>query len=304
MAHVLGLGFSTVIADDPDFELTRRNLDEAVALGIEFVELPFFTFDLIAGGKVVPSQLRRLKEAVAGRGVGLTIHGPIAANFMQPPELVARHTSVARAVIEASAELGAAHIVFHTGRVATLDEADLEAAYAVQRRALAALGDHAAQHDIILVIENIPPLRPGEHTALPSRLAAEIETIGHPNVRGCLDLSHAFLQTTEQGADFLKEAEALARVSRHVHLHDSFGDPVRLSTVARAERAAYGIGDLHLPLGWGAIPWDRIMTDFTFEPDVIFNLELPKDYWFALGDCVARMRDLRAIYEEAQGARA
>src|SRR5688572_17204161 len=128
MAHVLGLGFSTVIADDPDFELTRRNLDEAVALGIEFVELPFFTFDLIAGGKVVPSQLRRLKEAVAGRGVGLTIHGPIAANFMQPPELVARHTAVARAVIEASAELGAAHIVFHTGRVATLDEADLEAA--------------------------------------------------------------------------------------------------------------------------------------------------------------------------------
>ena len=39
-----------------------------------------------------------------------------------------------------------------------------------------------------------------------------------------------------------------------------------------------------------------MMADFTFEPDVIFNLELPTPYWFALRDSVTAMREMIEVY--------
>jgi sugar phosphate isomerase/epimerase len=298
MLAVRGAGFSSGVSEEGEFEQLRRNLDEAAALGVEFVEIPLFAMTLVAGARVLPAQLRRLKEAVAGRGLGYTVHGPIAANFMQEPERVARHMAVAKATIEVSAEIGAAHLILHTGHTREPSEAANEAAFARQREALAALGGIAAAHSMIIAVENIFVSEAGAYTALPSRLAREIETIGHPNVRACLDFSHGAILCKARGADFLEEAKALARVARHLHIHDSFGDPAQLRTFARSERAAYGLGDLHLPIGWGNLPWHEMMAGFVFEPNVIFNLELPPHYWFALQDNVRAMREMIELYKK------
>lgn len=296
MAAVRGAGFSSAIAEDPNFELLRQNLEEAAGLGVEFVELPLFAMDLIAGGRILPAQLRRLKKALDGRGLRYTAHGPIAVNFMRPKDLD-RHMAVAKATIEVAAEIGVTHLIFHTGHMPAQETAAMEAAYAAQRDAFASLGDIAAIHSLIIAVENIFVMETGAHTALPSRLASEIEAIGHPNVRGCLDFSHAAITCKAQGADYLTEAKVLAPFARHLHLHDSFGDPRPLRTVSRSERMAYGLGDLHLPIGWGELPWNEMMATFEFEPDVIFNLELPAPYWFALTDSVRAMRDMMEIYE-------
>jgi sugar phosphate isomerase/epimerase len=285
------------VIEDPNFEQLRRNLDEAAALGAEFVELSLFGMDLIAGGRILPSQLRRLKEATSGRGLSFTAHGPIAVNFMQPREQRACHMAVAQATIEAAAELGAVHVVLHTGHTKAHSEEAIEAAYAAQRECFAGLGSIAARQGIVIAVENIPVLEAGAHTALPSRLASEIEAIGHPNVRGCLDLSHAAIACKARGADFFAEAKALARVARHLHIHDSFGDPFQLRTYTRAERLAYGLGDLHLPIGWGNLPWREMMTWLEFEPDAVFNLELPVNYWFALRESLQAVAEMVDIYQ-------
>jgi sugar phosphate isomerase/epimerase len=297
MAAVRGIGFSSGVSEDHNFEQLRRNLDEAAALGVEFAELPVFAMDLIAGGRILPAQVRRLKDAIGGRGVGFTAHGPIAINFMQGPEVIARHLAVAKATVELAAEIGAVHLVLHTGHMSAQSEAAIEAAYAAQREALAALGAIAAQHSVIIAVENVFVSDPATHTALPSRLAREVEAIGHPSIRGCLDFSHAAIYCAARGADYLNEAGALARVAKHLHLHDSFGDPLQLRTYARSERVAFGLGDLHLPLGWGNLPWADMMARFVFEPDVIFNLELPVPYWFALKDSVQTMREMAQAYQ-------
>jgi sugar phosphate isomerase/epimerase len=296
MAVVRGSGFSTGVFEDHNFEQLRRNLDQAAELGADFVELPIFAMDLIAGGRVRASQVRRLKDAMAGRGFGFTAHGPIAVNFMQEPELVARHLAVANATLEVAAEIGAVHLILHAGHTDAQTEAGIEAAYSAQRDALASLGETAAQHSLIIAVENIFVTEGGAHTALPSRLAREIEAIDHPNVRACLDFSHGAITCAARGADYLTEVKELARVARHLHIHDSFGDPTQLRTYARAERVAYGLGDLHLPVGWGNLPWLDMMADFTFEPDVIFNLELPVPYLYALPDCMSAMREMVEVY--------
>ncbi len=296
MPDVRGAGFSSGVLEDPDFERLRQNLDEAAGLGLEFVELPLFAMDLIAGGRILPTQLRRLREAIAGRGLSFTAHAPIGVNFMHPRDALSRHHSVARATIEVAAEIGAAHLVLHTGHMPGRDEAAIEAAYAAQRDAFHSLGDIAAIHSLVIAVENIFVTEAGAHTALPSRLAREIEAIDHPNVRACLDFSHAAITCNAQRADYLTEAKALARVSRHLHLHDSFGDPVQLRTYSRSERVAYGLGDLHLPIGWGNLPWQEMMGAFEFEADVIFNLELPVPYWFAVPESVRAMREMIETY--------
>jgi sugar phosphate isomerase/epimerase len=292
-----GIGFSSGVYEDPGFEHLRRNLTEAAALGVDYVELPVFAMDVIAGGRILQPQLKRLKEATSWRGLGYTVHGPLAVNLMQTPELLERHVKVAKATIELAAEIGAAHVVFHTGNIPAENDAAIEAAYGAQRITLAELGDIAAGYSIILAIENIFASDPGVHTALPSRLARELVAINHPNVRGCLDFSHAALACTASGADYFKEVGALAPVSRHLHIHDSCGDPLQIRTYTRSERVAFGIGDLHLPLGWGNLPWHNLMEKLSFEPDVIFNLELPVPYWFALAESVSAMREMAQLYK-------
>jgi sugar phosphate isomerase/epimerase len=296
MTAVRGAGFSSGVHDDSNFEQLRRNLTEAEKLGVDFVELPIFAMDLVAGGRVLPSQLRRLKEALAGRGFGFTVHGPIAVNFMQE-DAAGRHLAVAKAYVEIAGEIGAAHLILHTGHTLEQNETALEAAYACQREAFAELGESAAANSVILAVENIFVSEDGRHTALPSRLAKEIETIGHPNVRACLDFSHAAILCKARGASFIEEAKALARVARHLHIHDSFGDPTQLRTHTRSERVAYGLGDLHLPIGWGVLPWHEMMASFEFEPNVIFNLELPVQYWFALSDSVRSVKEMAETYK-------
>ena len=230
MAAVRGVGFSSAVQEDIYFDRLRENLDAAEELGVEFVELPLFAMDLIAGGRVIQTQMHRLNDALKARSLGYTAHGPIGLNFMQAPEIAARHLTVAKAAIEAAAEIGAPHLVFHTGRTMAQTEAEIEDLYARQREALASLGDIAARHSIVIAVENIFPTKAGEHTALPSRLAREIETINHPNVRGCLDFSHATLTCAGAGVDFLTDAKELARVASHLHIHDSFGDPAQFWT--------------------------------------------------------------------------
>jgi hypothetical protein len=39
------------------------------------------------------------------------------------------------------------------------------------------------------------------------------------------------------------------------------------------------------------------MQDFTFQPDAIFNLELPAHYWFALEESVQAVREMSDVYQ-------
>ena len=96
--------------------------------------------------------------------------------------------------------------------------------------------------------------------------------------------------------DYLTEIKALAPHARHLHIHDSFGDPADLRTYSRSERLAYGLGDLHLPVGWGSLPWHELMAAAEFEPDVVFNLEVQGPYRSELPESVAAVREMIGIY--------
>ena len=50
------------------------------------------------------------------------------------------------------------------------------------------------------------------------------------------------------------------------------------------------MGDLHLPIGWGTIPWETIFDGMSFLKGTIANIELPGRYYDEAAACVARVR--------------
>jgi sugar phosphate isomerase/epimerase len=289
---ILGIGFSLPGRDDFTFAHFNANLDQADAIEPDFVELPLFSLDVIAAGRVMPERLKRLKAMTSGRSYGYTVHAPLAINPMDEPSLIPMTKAVTRACLEVTAELGAVHIVIHPGIFGQHLAHMEEALYNQQRDMLFEFAEWAASLGVIIAVENVFPGTSEKRTALPSRLATEIAAIGHPNLRGCLDFSHAFLHANHVGADPMAEVAALAPYAKHLHIHDSFGRLNHKHMSHRAERLAFGEGDLHLPLGMGSLPWGEFMDKLVFPEGVILNLELAPPYRSELAASVAMLREL------------
>ncbi len=289
------VGYALPNHDDYALAKLGPALDEAESMGVDCVELPLYAIDVVAGGRIVPERLRKLREITAGRAIGYTIHGPLRLNLMEQPDMLPMHQAVMKAMLEVAAELGGRHFVAHCGRV-PVTTANPGPRIERQREILAEMGDLAEANEIVIAVENLFG-GPESYTMLPSELAHEIETIGHRSVCACLDFSHAYLLCTRRGVSFLDEAASLAPFAKHLHVHDSFGVLAETHFSHRSERLAYGVGDLHLPYGMGTIPWDDLISRCAFPADPIFIHELAPPYW---SDLAVAISNMRAFAEKAR----
>lgn len=301
--RILGIGYSVYAGDDTTLRQLGAALDEADRLKPDFIELPLYQLDVIARGRVMPEKLKALKALTAGRSYGYTVHGPLSINLMDEPSRLERHKDVLKASLEISAALGAVHFILHGGTAESEQAAQLESLYQQQREALLSFGELAQSLGLIITVENLFGFLKSRFVPLPSRLAEEISAVNHSHIKACLDFSHGFLNATQNGADFGAEMRALAPLAKHLHIHDSFGLTQDITTYWRSERLAYGLGDLHLPLGWGTIPWEEMMTELAFPPGLVLNLELPPQYWTELEPCLERLRALARLAEDAAQSR-
>jgi len=271
-------------------------LDEAEELGVDTVEVPLFASRLIADGAVLEPAMRIFEKRMRGRSLDYTTHALLSINLMGDPEQLELHEKIARACIDVTARLGARIMVLHCGLADGKHTDALEAAYARQRSSLSRLGDYADQHEVLICVETIWNFD-GRETALPGRLAAEIRAVDHDAVRATLDYAHSALQCDLKGADLMAEIAEIAPLAHHLHLNDCFGvvrdEPISLP----GEELAYGSGDTHLPLGWGGLDWEKLLTEPTYPEYVILNDELHPNYWSALSDDVAEMRRLAGLME-------
>ena len=123
-------------AGDPQPKGLEKQLDDAETKPVDLVELPIFELALMVDGRIQRGALDELKSVCGGRGLSYSVHGPIAINLMDHPGRTALHLDVLKASIEITAELGARHMVMHTGICANASRAEIDAAYERQRAAL------------------------------------------------------------------------------------------------------------------------------------------------------------------------
>ncbi|MCG8357078.1 MAG: sugar phosphate isomerase/epimerase [Kiloniellales bacterium] len=293
---IKGVGVSTM-GGSPNMEALPDFLDRAASLGVDYVELSLCSEDIVAGGRILPDKLRRAQALIAGFGLGYTVHGPIAINFMDWRHLEL-HKQVCRAFVEVTAELAAELMVLHTGVVKATTAAEHERLHAIEREALDEMGEFANDHGIRLCVENVFVYGQDHYTADPAKLGQEIARLDHPNVAATLDFGHARIQTNLLDLDYMAACRALAPQVGHFHVHDCFGTPKTVWTFVESEDLAYGLGDLHLPLGWGEMDWDTLFPSLRPQPGTIMMLEIKPRYWSELAACVVRARELRTLFEE------
>lgn len=293
---IAGFGFSTMQQRDlGDLDAILGRIAE---LGASHAELSLWGADLICGGRILSERVRQLERICARRGLGYTVHGPLAANLMDEAHREHFQAAVA-AMLEICGRVGATRLVHHAGRIAAASAAAIERAHARERDALRALGDRAARHGVRIAVETLFVFERDRYTATAARLAEEIRAIDHPQVCGTLDFSHVYLYATHLGLDFIEQVKAFAPVAGHLHVHDSFGRPKLVETFSPSEDLAFGLGDLHLPLGWGDIPWDELLPQLTFQDGTVLVLELPWHFQEEAPQCAREAQRLMRLNSSA-----
>lgn len=290
MTNVVAVGLTTHGREGRPKSL-EAELQWIAAAGADTAEIALYDLDVVAGGRVLEDRFRQILEIAEPFPLRYSVHGPIASN---PWDV--RHADVQEAAtvayLEMTARLGAKVYVQHSGRTAHVTGPEVAALRARERDYLARMGDLAGRHGIRLVVENLFGERAGDLTQLPHEVAEQVERLAHPQVAVLIDFSHAFLEATMRGVDPWASCRQAAPLTNHLHVHDSFGRPLTLVGHTRSETVAFGMGDLHLPPGWGSIPWEEVFDGLSFLKGTIANIELPARYEDEAAACVARVRRL------------
>ena len=89
-------------------------------------------------------------------------------------------------------------------------------------------------------------------------LVEQVKKIDCENVGITFDFGHAYLASKYYRFKFLDSVKLALPYIKHVHIHDNFGKPKVSYEEQDINLIQFGIGDLHMPVGWGAIPYNKI----------------------------------------------
>ncbi|MBN9315212.1 MAG: TIM barrel protein [Devosia sp.] len=294
MTHIIGAGFN-VGSHNGEFTELEADMRALADMGVDTVEIGITSLDLVAGGRIIRERHEALVGLCQQFDFRYTVHGLVSSNFMDP--VTQRYQiDAAKALIEVCNSIGAEIIVQHSGSLRADAIADWAGADEREREALTEVADFARPHGVRIALENIFTTEPGQYRQTPSQVAATVRAVNHPNVVALIDFSHAYIEVTFKGLDFFAEIGAMAPVAGHLHVHDSFGRPQGFFKAFHPqENTALGIGDLHMPLGWGDIGWDRIFSELTFLPETVLMMEIGSRYRREQPASLARARELATL---------
>lgn len=294
MNPIIAAGFSIEAADGRLSSLSD-DLRAVVDLGADAVELTLTSLDLIAGGRIIEERAAPLVDLTRQFDVTYTVHGLVSSNFMDPDTLPYQ-MQAAKALVELCDRIGARVLVQHGGFLRAEQIHERAGADQREREALHELAEFAARHGVRIALENIFSTAPGQYRQTPAEIARTVKAVNHPALVALIDFSHAYLEARYRGLDFMAEIAAMAPVTGHLHVHDSFGRPQGFyEAFFPQEAVALGIGDLHLPLGWGDIDWETIFSELRFLPGTVLMMEIGARYRQEQPASLARARQLMSF---------
>jgi sugar phosphate isomerase/epimerase len=299
MSNIIATGFN---AGSVDGELAslQTDLSHLADMGVDTVELGLTSLDLIAGARVIPERADRLGAVTSQFPFRYTVHGLVSSNFMDP-ETCSYQLEAAKALVQLCDRIGARVLVQHGGCLRAQQLAERANAIRREREALFDLAEFCKPYGVRIAFENIFTTEPGQYRQTPAEVAETVKAVNHPNLVALIDFSHAYIESTYRGLDFREQLRAMAPVAGHLHVHDSFGRPQGFYQPHHPQEAtALGLGDLHMPLGWGDIDWEAIFAELTFLPNTVLMMEIGRRYWAEQPASLERARRLMAL--NAQGS--
>ena len=285
-----------------DLELLKRDLRAIEQAGFDVAEIPVHGVDAVVNGDLRRGRGTQVKKILDEFDLQYTIHSPDNLNLSEfrYPEVQRR---VFSASIQFAASIGAETLVYHQGKlrrnskaVAGGEAITEEEAREIEVEELVGLGKFAEAEGVTICVENI-------HSSL-IHLVKMIESVGEESVRLCCDFAHSYINATTLGYEFLRPIRLAKPYIQHAHVNDNFGKGEAGLVPSYIEAMPMGIGDLHLPLGWGTIPYEdvfRIMTGY----EGTYILELQERFfengYSMLKDALKDLRDMLERVEAEKG---
>jgi sugar phosphate isomerase/epimerase len=277
MSNIIATGFNAGSIDG-ELDSLEAELHRLANLGVDTVELAVTSLDLISGGRIIEERAERLVAITGKFPFRYTVHGLVSSNFMDPVTC-GYQLEAAKALVQICDRIDARILVQHGGCLRADQIFDRASADQRERDALLELAEFAKPYGVRIVLENIFTTELGQYRQTPAEIAETVKAVNHPNLAALIDFSHAYIESTYRGLDFRDQLRAMAPVAGHLHVHDSFGRPQGFyKPFFPQESVALGIGDLHMPLGWGDIDWEDIFSELAFLPGTVLMMEIGNRY--------------------------
>lgn len=299
--HIRDIGVSLKIpGNGTTLRQLELTLEQLARLGYPLVEIDPSPFALIIDGELRQKHLASFLAVTRGAGLRFSVHGFGRLNLAYDP----RHDlcrKIMRAEIELCAAMGATRLVYHSGlqaldevknrvRTTLLTAQELDEGARREVAAFRDLAPAAADAGVVICMENLDP-HLWEHDLIRSfglpdseidrhlarlrigPIARQLAAIDHPCVGMTLDVAHLYMASGDLGFAYLDAVSEAAPWVRHLHVTDNFG---KLDTGRSEERErwAFGEADLHMPPGWGSIPYREVFARLPdYKDDLILELE-------------------------------
>ena len=255
VAHIKGIGINVdTFTVNGRLKKFRELLNLFNEIGFDYVELPVAGLDVILNEKLDKRRVEDIKKILSEYHFRKTVHAPDVMNLKAPNP---KHFNVFKSVIEFAKEVEAEVIVYHTG-VYIEDTTPRVEQRKMEINRLKELLKLLEGTDIKIGMENIPM----HHTV--ENIIKIIEEINHPQLGMTLDIAHLYI--TVKNNPELDLIDQIEKAIPHVvefHISDNFGEitpPSQDVDKIYPFQYVYGIGDLHLPLGMGEIPYEEIFN--------------------------------------------
>jgi len=290
-----------------DIAVLEKFLARFLEAGFSFAEIPIHGMDCLLNGSLCRSRVAATRKALSAYPLGYTVHSPDHLNLADEadPET---HARALRSTIDFASEIGARLVVYHgSARVAAAGAeasstamaapsslappAELRAFWADEIDRLGAVADYAAARGVTVAVENIfrQSAREVSYRIDPRQLAAVVAAVDSPALGICFDFGHAFISAGEAGFTMEEALRAVKPRLAHVHIHDNFGKP-SIPNARPIDMMFRGAGDLHMPPGWGAIPYESLFPLFAGDFRGVFTLELQPRFADQYGEALEWVR--------------
>ena len=237
------------ISENLTLEQFAVALETLSKFDIGYIEVTPELGPVIIGGRLNPHYLKEIKSIMSNYPFEYTVHCPNMQNMRDVGNIAMQH-DIFKSGLEFTKEIGGDIYVAHFSK-----QSEDESIEKVFEEGMAEMAEHAEKIGVIIGIENIEIERIEPVVAL-------IKSINMKNLRMTYDFAHSFLASKYYGYDFLESIKLAKHYLVHTHIHDNLGifDLDRL--VSRQKSLRYrlteGKGDLHLPVGWGCIPYNEV----------------------------------------------
>jgi sugar phosphate isomerase/epimerase len=239
--------------------MLEQRLREAIDAGFTAVELSVSGLHCVLGGRLVERNTARIADICERYADSLTysVHSPAVLDLRDQSD-PALHQDILLACTQFTGAIGGKVLVVHYE--ARSEDAGIERQY---RAAIEQAAEVAGELQVILGIENIEVERS-------ERVVEFVDSMRHPFVRMTYDFAHNYLAGNLFGYDHVAAAEVCAPYTAHLHLTDNFGrfNKARLGDFNLYRAIPYsniivaGLGDLHLPIGLGTLPFEQVYAPF------------------------------------------